>query len=70
MRTKTSQACSPFDATGPRICAHVAPVFTPGLLADTLSAAASSEGPMQKVVAASATLLIPYLSRTTSKIDG
>jgi hypothetical protein len=43
MRAKTSQACSPLEATGARICAHVAPVICQGLLADALSAAASSE---------------------------
>jgi hypothetical protein len=69
MRAKTSQACSPFEATGARICAHVAPVLCKRLLADALSAAASSED-HAKVVVASATLLIPYLSRTTSKIEG
>jgi len=43
MRAKTSKACPPFEATGPRICAHVAPVLCQGLLADALTAAASSE---------------------------
>jgi hypothetical protein len=69
MCATTSQACSPFEATGARICAHVAPVFCQGLLADALSAAASSKTDV-KVVVASATLLIPHLSRTTSKIKG
>jgi len=43
MRAKTSQACSPFEATGARICEHVAPVLRQGLFADAVSAAASSE---------------------------
>jgi hypothetical protein len=43
MRAKTSQACSPFEATATRICAHVAPASCQGLLADALSAAESSD---------------------------
>jgi hypothetical protein len=43
MRAKTSQGCSPLEAAGARICVHVAPVICQGLLADALSAAASSE---------------------------
>ena len=69
MRATTSQACSPFEVTGPRICAHVAPVLCQDLLADALSAAESSKTDV-KVVVVSAIPLIPCLSRTTSKIEG
>jgi hypothetical protein len=44
-------------------------VLCQGLLADALSAAACPKTDA-KVVVASASLLIPYLSRTTSKIEG
>jgi hypothetical protein len=40
---KHRRHCSPFEATRPRICAHVGPALSQGLLADALSAAESSE---------------------------
>jgi len=48
----------PVEATGPRICAHVAPVLCQDLLADPLSAAEWSKTDVE-VVVASATPLIP-----------